>query len=207
MTKTNSPSSPSPPAASWSEPHSRCPQTGRSSSRACCRSEAEGEAKWRKMDDYEEMCMNGEDEPPLSHSPFVWSSAGCSAESSGSLPRDFWKCSGWPVVVPCLSAPSSWKKVKYKWNNFQLGNKILKYIDIHCFILNVMHIWFTWIVLSAKRIVSSSYQSSTNTEKHILMNDLFHCTYCIDTDDTTVGSLGALPLSTSIMACFISILL
>lgn len=141
MRKRNSPSSPSPPAASWSEPHSRCPQTGRSSGRACCRSEAEGEAKWRKMDDCQDVCTNGEDEPPLSHSPFVWSSAGCSAESSGSLPRDFWKCSGWPAVVPCLSAPSSWKKVKNKWNNFQLGNKTLKY-QYKIFLVN-----FTSIVL------------------------------------------------------------
>lgn len=45
----NSPSSPSPPVASWSEPHSHCPQTGRSSGRACCRSEAEGKQRAKSV--------------------------------------------------------------------------------------------------------------------------------------------------------------
>lgn len=110
----NSPSSPSPPVASWSEPHSHCPQTGRSSGRACCRSEAEGKQRAKSVMMKQH---SWDDKPPLCHRPFAWSSAGCSVKSFVSLPHDFWKCLGWLVVGPSLVTLSSWEKKKQMEKN------------------------------------------------------------------------------------------
>lgn len=112
----NSPSSPSPPAVSWSELHSRCPRTGRSRGRVCCRNEAEDtqEENWEHQKRY--LCVESffktliwaelirqtsvnwlADSSPC-YQPSVWFSAGCFSESFESLPRDSSKCSGSPVV-------------------------------------------------------------------------------------------------------------